>query len=88
MFFYAMLPYHEKAKRDTIGITRETSAKLPHHLGHVLSYPMENKMPFVYHVAKWEACNCTIKDDESLNERTQKHPMTKPKSKLMQMRWE
>jgi hypothetical protein len=53
MFPYAMLPYHERAKWYTIGITRGTSAKLPHHWGHVLTYPMENKMPFVHHVVKW-----------------------------------
>jgi hypothetical protein len=37
---YALLPRHEREKRDTIGVTRRTSAKLPHL---VLVYPMENE---------------------------------------------
>jgi hypothetical protein len=52
MFPYAKLPYHGRAKRNTIGITKGTSAKLPHHWGHVLIYPMEKKMPFVNHFVK------------------------------------
>jgi len=40
-------------------------------------------MPFVCHVIERQGCGYTIKDDESLNERTQGHPKTKPMSKLM-----
>jgi hypothetical protein len=53
MFLYALLPHHEGAKRNTIGVTRGTSAKLPHHNNHVLTYSMENETPFVHHVVKW-----------------------------------
>jgi hypothetical protein len=73
---------------STIGVTRRASAKLPHHRRHVLTYPMENEMPLVHHVVGWHGCNCTSEDDESLNERTQGHPMTKSKSKLMYARCE
>jgi hypothetical protein len=49
MFPYAMLPHHEGAKQDTIGVIKRTNVKLPHHRGLMLSYPMENKMPFAHH---------------------------------------
>jgi len=38
MFPFVLLPYYEKVKWDTIGVARETSAKLPHHKGHVPAY--------------------------------------------------
>jgi hypothetical protein len=44
---------------------------------------MENETPFVCHIIKQQGCDCTIEDDESLNERTQGHPKMKPKSRLM-----
>jgi hypothetical protein len=53
----------------------------------VLVYPMENETPHVHHVIEWQGCDYTIKDDKSLNEKTQWHPKTKPKSKLVQVRW-
>ncbi len=45
-------------------------------------------MSFIGHVVKQQGCNYTIKDDKSLNERTQRHPKMKPKSRLMQARWD
>ncbi len=47
------------------------------------SLSMENEMSFVQHALKQWGCNCTIKDDKGLNERTQGHPMMKPMSKLL-----
>ncbi len=61
---------------------------MPHHRGFMLTYPMENKTPFIRHIVEWQGCSYTIKDNESLNERTLGHPKMKPKSKLMQVRWE
>jgi hypothetical protein len=69
-FSYAPLPCHERAKRNSIGVIRKTSAKLPHHSGLALAYPMENEMPLVRHVIEWQGCGYTIEDDENLNERT------------------
>jgi hypothetical protein len=46
---YALLPYHEEAKQDTIGVVRGANVKLPHYTGLVLTYPMENEMPLVHH---------------------------------------
>jgi hypothetical protein len=48
-----MLPRHEGAKQDTIGVTRGTSAKLPHHKDLVPTYLMENKTPFIHHTKEW-----------------------------------
>jgi len=48
-FPHALLPCHEGAKQNTIGVTRETNAKLSHHRGHVPTYPMENEMSFIHH---------------------------------------
>jgi hypothetical protein len=45
-----MLPFHEKAKRDTIGLIRGTCAKLPYHRGYMPTYSMENETPFVDYV--------------------------------------
>jgi hypothetical protein len=56
---------------------------MPHHRGFMLTYPMENKTPFIRHIVEWQGCSYTIKDNESLNERTLGHPKMKPKSKLM-----
>ncbi len=50
MFPYALLPCHEWAKRDTIGVIRGLRVKLPHHKGLELIYLMEDEMPFVHHV--------------------------------------
>jgi hypothetical protein len=49
---------------------KRTSAKLPHHKGLALIYPMENKMLVVHHIIKQQGCSHTIKDSKSLNERT------------------
>jgi hypothetical protein len=61
MFPFALLPYYERVKWHTIGVTRGASAKLPHHKGHVPTYPMENKMPFVHHIIKWQGYDCIMK---------------------------
>jgi hypothetical protein len=52
MFPYAMLPHHEGAKQDTIGVTRRTNVKLSHHRGLMLNYPMENEMSLTHHAIK------------------------------------
>ncbi len=70
MFPYASLFRHEGAKRDTIGVIRGANAKLPHHKGLVLTYPMKDEMPLVHHVIERHGCNYIIENDESLNERT------------------
>jgi hypothetical protein len=88
MLLYALLPCHEEAKQNTIGVARGISAKLPHCTSLALVYPMENKMPLGHHVVERWGCNYTNEEDKSLSERTQKHLMLKPKSKLMQMEWE
>jgi hypothetical protein len=82
------LPRQEGAKQNTIGVIRRTNAKMPHRKGLALVYPLENEMPLVHHIVKQQGCDYTIKDDESLNERTQGHPKMKPKSKLMEAGWE
>ncbi len=53
VFPYALLPCHEGEKQNTIEVIRKTNAKLPHHKGLMLAYPMENEMPLIYHVIKW-----------------------------------
>jgi hypothetical protein len=67
MFPYSLLPHHEKANQNTIGVS---SAKLPHCTGHALTYAMKNNMPLVHHVIKQWGCSCMIKDNKGLNERT------------------
>jgi hypothetical protein len=71
-FPFAMLPQHEGAKQNIIGVARGTSAKLPQCTNLTLIYLMENKIdhPFVHHVVKWWGCDYTIEDDKGLNERT------------------
>ncbi len=83
MFPYAQLPFPKEAKQNTIEVTKETNAKLPHHKGHVLTHPLENKMPFVHYIIKLWGCNCIVGDDKNLNGRTWGHSMLKPKPKLM-----
>jgi hypothetical protein len=61
---------HKRAKQDTIGVVGGTSANLPHCIGHVLTYPMENKMSFVHHVIKQWRCGYKNEDDKGLSERT------------------
>ncbi len=65
-----MLAHHDGAKRNTIGVVRRASAKLPHYTGLVLAYLMENEMSLVHHVVKWWGCNCTIDNNKNLNERS------------------
>jgi hypothetical protein len=71
VFPYALSPYHERAKRDTIGVVKRINVKLSHCIGLMLIYPMENKMPFVHHVVEWWGCHYTNEDGKSLNENTQ-----------------
>jgi len=52
MFPYALLPRHEGAKQNTIGIIRGASAKLSHCTSLALAYPMENDMPFLHHAVE------------------------------------
>jgi hypothetical protein len=47
-----MSNHHEKAKQNTIGVTRKANAKLPHCTSQVQDYPMKNKMPLVHHTIK------------------------------------
>ncbi len=88
MFPYALSPRHKGAKQNTIGVIERTSGKLPHCTGPVLTYPMENEMPFIHHVVEQWGCGYTNKEGKGLSERTRAHPMLKPKSKLMQVEWE
>jgi hypothetical protein len=82
------LPHHEGAKQNNIKVIRGTNAKLPHHRGLALTYPMENEMSLIHHIVERQGSDYTIEDNKSLNERTQGHPKMKPKSKLMQAGWE
>ncbi len=82
-FPYALLLHHKGAKWNTIEVIRRISAKLPHHKGFALTFPMENKTQFVRHIVKQQGCNYTIEDNESLNERNERHPKTKPNFKMM-----
>jgi len=41
---------------------------------------MENEMSFVHHTVKWYGCGYTIEDDENLNGRIQRPPMSNPSS--------
>ncbi len=80
------LPWGGKT-RHRWGNTK-TNAKLPHHKGLALAYLMENEMPFEHHVVEWQGCSYPIKDNESLNKKTEGHLKTKPKSKLLHVGWE
>ncbi len=72
-------PTHEGGKQNTIGVIKGTNAKLPHHRGHVPTYPMRNKMSLVQHVIKRQGCGCNnwgqqklkCKDSKTFNEKTQ-----------------
>ncbi len=88
VFPYAPFPHHKGAKRDFIRVIKRVNTTPPHHRGLTLAYLMENKTPLIYHVIEQHGCVYTIKDNKSLNERTRGHPKTKPKSRLMQARWE
>ncbi len=83
-FPYALLPCHEEAIRNTIGVVGETSAKLPHYKSFTLTYLMENKMSLIHHAMERWGCSYTNEDDKGLSERTRWHLMLKPNSKL---RW-
>jgi hypothetical protein len=63
-------PHHEGAKQNTIGVVGGVSAKLPHYINLVLTYPMENEMPFVHHTIKWWGCGYIDEDDKGMSERT------------------
>jgi hypothetical protein len=65
-----LLPCHEGAKQDTIGVVKSKNAKLPHCIGFALAYTMENKMPLIHHTINWWGYDCIIKDNKGLNERT------------------
>jgi hypothetical protein len=85
MFPYSVLPNDEEANQYTIGVIGGASAKLPHYTGLMLAYPMEKKMSFIHHVVERWGCDYINEDGKSLNERTQRHLMLKPKSKFMHM---
>jgi hypothetical protein len=68
--------------------SKRSKCQIPHCIGPMLTYLMENKMSFVHHVIEQWGCGCIIKDDKGLNERTRRHPMMKPMSKLMCVGWE
>jgi len=42
----------EGAKQDTIGVTKGTNVKQPHHRGPLLIFLMENKKPFIHCVVE------------------------------------
>jgi hypothetical protein len=42
----------EGAKQDTIGVTRRTNAKSPHHKGLKPTCPMKKTMPLIHYVSK------------------------------------
>jgi len=52
MFPYALSPYHEGAKQNTIRVTKGASAKLPHCTILTLTYSMKKEMPVVHHVGE------------------------------------
>ncbi len=85
-FPYALSPFHEGVKQDTIGVTRGVNEKQPHHKNLMLVYQMENKMPLVHHAGEWYGCNCIIENDKSQDGRTQGHLMSKLEP--MQVNWE
>jgi len=64
-FPYGLSPYHEEAKRNTIGVVGGASVKLTHCTGPMLVYPMENEMPFVHHVVKRWGCGYTNDDKKA-----------------------
>jgi hypothetical protein len=70
VFSYGLLPHHERAQQNTIGVVGGTKAKPSHYTSPMLTYPMENKMPFVHHTIEQWGCGYTIKDNKGLNERT------------------
>jgi hypothetical protein len=82
-FPYALSPYHKGAKRNIIGVVKGANVKLSHCTCFALIYPMENEMPLVHHVIEQWGCGYINEDGKGPNERTQWHPMLKPKSKLM-----
>jgi hypothetical protein len=45
--------------KNTIKITKEANAKLQHHKGVVLAYPIENKRPFLHHTVEWH-CRAVV----------------------------
>ncbi len=52
MFPYALLLHDKGAKQNTIGVTKEIIVRLPHHIGLMLAYLMENETPLVHRVVK------------------------------------
>jgi len=46
--YYALLPRHKGAKRNTIGVIIGINVKVPHH-----NYLTENEMPLVCHLNLW-----------------------------------
>jgi hypothetical protein len=43
VFLYVSSPYHERAKWDTIEVTKATNAKLPHYISPSIVYLMKEK---------------------------------------------
>ncbi len=66
MFPYAFSPHHERAKWDTIGVAKKTSAKLPHCIGPMVVNPLKKETPLVHHTIKWWGCDYIIEDDKRL----------------------
>ncbi len=83
MFPYAVSPCHKETKWDSIGVAGRTSVKLPHYMGPMLVYPMENEMSLIHHVVEQWGCGYTNENNQSPIEKTRGHLMLKPKSKLM-----
>jgi hypothetical protein len=69
----------ERAKQDTIKVTKGINAKLPHHMGLVQTYQIERKMPLVHHVVNHQECNYIVENNNNQDGRTQGHLMLKPK---------
>jgi hypothetical protein len=76
-------PPLEGTKQDTIGETRKTNVKQPHHRCLLLIYLVENKMSFIHRIVERQGYNCIVEDDKNLNGRTQEHQMLKAKPKFM-----
>jgi hypothetical protein len=43
---------HKGTKQNTIGVTKRTNVKLPHHKNPMPTYQMENKMSIIHHIIK------------------------------------
>jgi hypothetical protein len=90
MFPYALSPCHERAKWNTIRVTKGASAKLPHYIGLALTYIMENQMSLAHHIIKQWECSYTNKDGKSLSEKCRNPSLglaTKTRVARLQTKW-